>query len=145
MKSMAFGIYDYRIMCRIVACCCILLKKFKIELNISLKGIILGSQNANRLSLEKSSIALNICVKDICHCVNSKIIVKQENRSLFTSREAARSCRTVGRKKKKLVMVFWFFESLQPLSFDKFWYFLNILIKRIKIFMNNIILIKNIP
>ena len=83
MKSMAFGIYDHRIMCRTVACCCILLKKFKIELNISLKGIILGSQNANRLSLEKGSIAINICVTDICHCVNSKIIVKQENRSLF--------------------------------------------------------------
>ena len=72
--------------------------------------------------------------------------------NIFTSRAAAwstngssLSCRTVGRKKeKKLVMGFLVFKSLQPLSFDKFWYCLNILIRKIKIFMKNIILIKNI-
>ena len=42
-------------------------------------------------------------------------------------------------------MGFLVFEPLQPLSFDQFWYFLNISIKKIKIFMKNIILIKNIP
>ena len=41
-------------------------------------------------------------------------------------------------------MGFLVFKSLQPLSFDKFWYCLNILIRKIKIFMKNIILIKNI-
>ena len=42
-------------------------------------------------------------------------------------------------------MGFLVFEPLQPLSFEKFWYFWNILIEKIKIFMKNIILIKNIP
>ena len=45
---------------------------------------------------------------------------KHEQLSIFTSREAAWSCRTVGRKKKSYLWIFLVFESLQPLSFGIF-------------------------